>query len=199
MRGQEAVLGDDTRRQRQLGDAVGDDIEVRCLLGIGGKQLEETGVVDAVVVVVARVHVQGGLGHGAGTDVQHIGQALAHRRVERLVHIGDTLAGRKIGGAQPGHGKTRGDGSGGVLSLRLDEDQRAARDVEMSLRRRLGPVFAHLGGRGYGVGPRGIAGLPFAHDDRGIAVHRRALARVPECGVLLAHACFLFLLCCAGH
>ena len=186
--GEETVLGHDARGQRQLGDAVGDDVEVRRLLGVGGEQLEEAGVVDAVVVVVAGVHVQGRLGHGAGADVEHVGQALAHRGVERLVHVGDALAGGKVGRPQPGHGQARGHRGRGVLALRFNEDQRPPGDVDVALGRGLGPVLAHLGGGGDGIGPGGVAGLALAHDDRGIAVHRRALARVFYCGVLLAHA-----------
>ena len=56
--GQEAVLRDDAGVQRQLGDAVGDDVEVGRRLHVLGEQLEEAGVVDAVVVVVSGVHVE---------------------------------------------------------------------------------------------------------------------------------------------
>ena len=47
------------------------------------EDLEEAGVVDAVVVVVAGVHVERRLGHGAAADVQHVGQALADRGIQR--------------------------------------------------------------------------------------------------------------------
>jgi hypothetical protein len=71
---------------------MGDDVEVRHGLCAPGEHLEEARVVDAVVVVVTRVDVQRGLGHGARADVEHVGQALAHRRVQRLVHVRDALA-----------------------------------------------------------------------------------------------------------
>jgi hypothetical protein len=61
--GEEAVLGDDAGIERQLGDAVGDEVEVGRRLGVLGEQLEEAGVVDAVVVVVPGVHVERRLGH----------------------------------------------------------------------------------------------------------------------------------------
>ena len=107
VRGQEAVLGDDARGQRQLGDAVGDDVQVGRGLGVLGEDLEEAGVVDAVVVVVPGVDVERRLGHGPRADVEHVGQPLADRRVERLVHVGDALPGGEVGRAQAGHRQAR--------------------------------------------------------------------------------------------
>jgi hypothetical protein len=75
--GEEAVLADDRRRQRQLGDLAPDQVEVGGLGGVLGHHLDEAGVVHAVVVVVAGMHVQRGLGDGAAAHVEHVGQALA--------------------------------------------------------------------------------------------------------------------------
>ena len=80
--GEETVLGNDPGRECQLSHPVGDDVQVCRSLSIFGEHLEEARIVDAVVVVVPGVHVEGGLGHGPCTDVQDVGQPLAHRRIE---------------------------------------------------------------------------------------------------------------------
>jgi hypothetical protein len=59
VRGEEAVLGERARVEGELGDAVGDDVQVRHRLGVLREELEEAGVVDAVVVIVPCVHVEG--------------------------------------------------------------------------------------------------------------------------------------------
>ena len=55
---EESVLRDDAGVERELRDAVRDEVEVRALLHVLGEELEEPGVVDGVIVVVARVHVE---------------------------------------------------------------------------------------------------------------------------------------------
>ena len=175
---QEAVLGDDAGIEGELGNAVGDDVQVGRRLHVLGEKLEEAGVVDAVIVVVAGVHVQGRLGHRPRPDVEDVGQALADRRVQRLVHVRDPLAGGEIGRSQPGHREAGGHRRGGVLALRLDEDQRPAGDVDVSGGRRFRPVFAHLGRRGDRVGAGGVTRVALALDDRRVAVHRRARSRI---------------------
>ncbi len=187
VRGQEAVLGHDTRGQRQLGDAVRHDVQVGHALCVLGHHLEEARVVNAVVVVMARVHVQRGLGHGPAADIQNIGQALADRCVQVLVHVGDALSRREVGGAQTGHRHAGGDGCRGMLAFRLDEDQRPAGDVDVPRRGRLGPEFAHLRGGRDRVGPGAVGRLALAHDDGGVAVHRRAHAGILETFCLLFH------------
>ena len=78
--GEEAVLRADARVERQLGDAVRDQVEVGRLLHVLGEELEEAGVVDRVIVVVAGVHVERVLGDGARRDVEHVREPLADRR-----------------------------------------------------------------------------------------------------------------------
>ncbi len=185
--------------QRQLGDAVGDDVEIGRRLHVLGEQLEEAGVVDAVVVVVPGVHVEGRLGHRPRADVEHVGQALADRRVERLVHVGDALPGGEVRGAQAGHRKARGDRGGGVLALGLDEDQRPAGDVDVSGGCGFRPVFAHLGRGRDRVGAGGVARLALALDDRGVAVHRSARPGVFEIAALLGEALGQLFDRCLGH
>jgi hypothetical protein len=185
VRGQEAVLRDGAGVERQLGDAVGDDVQVGRRLRVAREQLEEPGVVDAVVVVVPGVHVQGRLGHRAGTDVEHVGEPLSHRGVERLVHVGDALSRREVGRSQPRHGHARRHRRRRVLPLRLDEDQRTPGDVDVPGGRRLGPVLAHLGRRRDRVGAGRVGRLALAHDDGGVAVHRGAHAGVLEVELFL--------------
>jgi len=91
VRGQEAVLADRRRGQAQFRDLARDEVEVGRLLRVLPEHLEEAGVVDAVVVVVPAVDVEARLGDRARADVQHVGQALADRCVQRLVHEGDAL------------------------------------------------------------------------------------------------------------
>jgi hypothetical protein len=177
---QEAVLRHHAGGQRQLGDAVGDDVQVGRRLGVLGEHLKEARVVDAMVVVMTGVHVQVGLGHRASADVQNVRQALAHRGVERFVHVGDALAGREVGRAQTGHGHPRRHRGGRVLAFGLDEDQGPAGDVDEPPGGVLGPVLAHLGRGGDRVGAGSVGRLALAHDDRGVAVHRGADAGVLE-------------------
>jgi hypothetical protein len=198
VRREKAVLRHDARRERQFRDAVRDEVEVGGLLRVRGEELEETGVVDAVVIVVSRVHVQRGLGHRARADVQHVGQPLAHGRVERLVHVGDALPGGEVRGPQAGHRQARGHRRRRVLALGLDEDQRAARDVDVALGHRLGPVLAHLCRGRDRVGAGGVAGLALAVDHGAVAVHRRGHAREPAGAVLAVHPFSMLMLCPCG-
>ena len=179
---QEAVLADDGRGQRQLGELARDQVQVGGLGGALGHHLDEAGVVDAVVVVVAGVHVQAGLGDRAAAHVQHVGQALADRRVQRLVHEGDALARREVGRAQAGHRHAGGDAGGGVLGLGLDEDQRPVGDVQVAGGHFLRPVLAHLRRRRDRVGAGGVGGLALDHDDGGVAVDGVADAGVLDRG-----------------
>ena len=147
-----------------------DDVQIRRRLSVLGEHLEEARIVDAVVVVVSGVHVEGGLGHRPGTYIQNVGQPLAHRRIERLVHVGDALAGREVRRTHPRHGHARGDRRCRVLALGLNEDQRTPGDIDMSGRSGLGPVLAHLGRGRDRVGAGGIARFALTHDDRAVAV-----------------------------
>ena len=172
MGGEKPVLGDDAGIQRKLRGAVSDEVQVRGMLGVLGEQLKEAGVIDAMIVVVSGVDVQGCLGHGPATHVEHVGQPFAHRRVQGLVHVGDALPGGEVGRPQPGHGQAGGDRGGGVLAFRLDEDQRPAGDVQLACRGSRGPFLAHLGGWRDRVRAGGIAGGAFAGDHRAVAVQR---------------------------
>ena len=180
MGGQEAVLGHHPGRQGQFGDPVSQDVEVCHLLDILGEKLEEAGVVDGVVVVVPGVDAEAGLGHGAAAYVEHVGQALAHRGIERLVHIGDPLSRTEVGCPEARHGKPRGHCRRGVLPLGLNKDQGPVPHVEMPLGSVGLEVFSHLGGRGDGKSARRVGGLPFAHDRRRIAIHSARDAGILE-------------------
>ena len=79
---QKPILGDGAWRQRQLGDAVRNNIQIGGCLRVTGKKLEETRVVDAVIVVMPCVHVQCRLGHRSCTDVEHVGQAFTRCRIQ---------------------------------------------------------------------------------------------------------------------
>ena len=70
--GEKAVLGHRRRGQGQLGDLVADEVEVRRFLGVLTEDLEEAGVVDAVVIVVGAVDIETGLGDGAAADIEHV-------------------------------------------------------------------------------------------------------------------------------
>ena len=122
------------------------------------KSWKEARVVDRVVVVVSRVHVERVLGHGPAGDVEHVGQSLAHGRIERLVHVGDALAAREVGRAEPRHAHPGHHAGGGVLALGLEEDQAAAVHVRRACGNRGGPALSHLGGGGDGIGAGRLAG-----------------------------------------
>ena len=74
-----------------------DEIQVGNTLHILREKLKKAGVIDGMVIVMAGVHIQCVLGHGAAGHVQHVGQPFAHRRVQRLVHIGNALAAGEVG------------------------------------------------------------------------------------------------------
>jgi hypothetical protein len=178
--GQEAVLRADARVERELGDAVGDQVEIRHLLDVLGEELEESRVVDGVVVVVTAVDVEGVLGDRAAGDVEDVGEALADGRVKRFVHVGDALTRREVGRAQADEAHAGSHGSGCVLAFGLEEDQPAAVDVGLALRHRLRPALAHLGGGRDRVGTRRFGRGRLHRDDRRAAVHRLRRAREPR-------------------
>ena len=185
MGGQKAILTDRGRRQGQLGDLAGDQIEIGRLLGALAEDLGESGVVDAVVVVVRAVDVEARLGDGARADVEHIGQTLAHGRVKRLVHEGHALSRGEVHCAQAGHGHAGGDGRRGMLGFGLDEDQRISRHIQVAFGDLFGPIFAHLGGRCNGISAGRIGGFALAHDDGAVAVHRHPCAGILDLFVVL--------------
>ncbi len=157
---------------------MGDDVQVRHVLCVLGEYLEEAGVVDTVVIVVPRMHVEARLGHRPAADVQHVRQALAHGRVQRFVHVGDTLPGREIGRAQSGHRHSRRHRRRGMLAFGLDEDQRPPGDVDVPACGCLGPVLAHLRGRCNRIRTSAVGRFTLAHNGGGITVHRRTYAGI---------------------
>ena len=169
---EKAVLRDDARIQRQLGDTVRDQVEIRGLLDVLGEQLEEPGVIDRVIVVVSRVHVERVLRDGARGDVQHVRETFSHGRVQRLVHVDDALAAREVRGTEPGHAHARGDRGGGVLALGLEEQQLPAVDVALPFGDRSRPALAHLCRGRDGIGTRGLARGRLHGHDRRASVHR---------------------------
>ncbi len=176
---QEPVLRQHARGERQLGDAVRDQVEVGGLLRVLGEELEEPRVVDGVIVVVAGVDVQGVLRHRPAGDVQHVGEPLADRGVERLVHVGDALAAREVRRAQADHAHPGGDRRRGVLAFGLEEDELAAVDVRLAGGHRDGPPLAHLGRGGDRVRARRLAGRGLHLDDRRAPVHCGRNAGIP--------------------
>ncbi len=176
--GEEAVLSANAGVQRQLGDPVRDQIEVGDLLNVLCEELEESRVVDRMIIVVPRVHVQRVLGHRPASDVEHIRQPLTHGRVERLVHVGDALATREVGGAQTRHAHPGGDGRGRVLALGLEEDELPAVHVQHPGCHGGCPTLTHLGrwGDRIGTGTFACRGL---HRHDGLApVHRHTGAGI---------------------
>ena len=184
VRGEEAVLGDDPRVERQFGDPVGDQVQVGRFLHILGEELEESGVVDGVIVVVSRVDIEGVLGHGPRRDVEHVGESLADRGIERLVHIGDALAAREVRGTEPRHRHPGGDGGRGVLSFRFEEEKPAPVDVELPVGHRGRPSFAHLGRGGDGIHTGRFAGGGLHRHDRTAAVECGEDPRKSRCHAL---------------
>ena len=178
MSGQKAVLADDGRRQREFGDLARDQIEVGRLGGALGHDLDEAGVVDAVVVVMAGMYVQRSLGDGAAAHVEHVRQTLANSGVERLVHERHALPRREIYRAQPGHRHTSRDPGSRVFGFWLDKNQRPVGDIEMAGGDLLGPVFAHLRGWRNRIGAGRVRSFALDMNDGGIAVDRFAHARV---------------------
>ena len=178
--GEESVLGHQPRVEGELGDPVRDQVEIGDALHVLGEQLEETGVIDGVVVVVPGVHVQRMLGHRARGDVQDVGQALSDGRVQRLVHVGDALAARKIRRAKPGHAHSGRDGGRCMFALGLEEQERASVDVQLPGGPRRGPSLAHLGRRRDRIRSGGLASGRFHLDHGFAAVHRSLYSRVPD-------------------
>ena len=179
--GEEAILRADAGRQRQFGNLVRNDIEVADFLRALAEKLEEAGVVDAVIIVVAAMHIEGSLGHGAAAHVQHVGQAFADRGVQRFVHVRDALSGGEIGRAQSSHGKAGGYGSSRMFAFGLDENQRTAGDIDMSVGRFFRPVFAHLSGGRDGICAGRVGRLTFTHNDGGVAVHSFSDTGISKC------------------
>jgi hypothetical protein len=105
--GEEAVLRAHPRIERQLGDPMRDEVQVRRLLHVLGEELEEARVVDRVVVVVPGVHVEPLLGDRPGRDVEHVREALSHGGIEGLVHVHDPLPAGEVRRAQPHHAHPR--------------------------------------------------------------------------------------------
>ncbi len=75
------VLRNDGWRQREFRCLARHEIEVGGLLRILGHDLDEAGVIHAVIVIVATMHVERRLGNGAATHVEHVRQALAGRGI----------------------------------------------------------------------------------------------------------------------
>ncbi len=96
------------------------------------------------------------------------------------MHESHALCGGEVHGAQAGHGESGSDAGGCVLALRLDEYERAAGNVHVTLGFLLRPVFAHLRGWRDRVGAGGIARLALAHDDGTVAIQCSPLARILE-------------------
>ena len=176
---EEPVLGDDPRVQRELGDAVGDEIEVGHFLHVLGEQLKESGVVHGVIVVMAGVHVEGMLGDRPRGHVEHVGEPLAHRRVQRLVHIGDALPTREVGRPEPGHRHAGGHCRGRVLSLGLEEQQAPPIHIALAFGHGDRPSLAHLRRGRDRVRARGFTGRRFHRHHGAAAVERLERAGVP--------------------
>jgi hypothetical protein len=168
--GQEPVLRADPRVERELGDPVRDQVQVRGLLDVLGEDLEEARVVDRVIVVVTAVDVEGLLGHGAAGQVEHVREPLADRGVERLVHVGDALPGREVGRAQADQAHSGGDGGRGVLPLGLEEDQPAPVDVRRAPGDGRRPALPHLRRGGDRIGPGRLRGRGLHRHDGGAPV-----------------------------
>ena len=98
-------------------------------LYVFGEELEKARIIDGMVVIMTGVDIQRMLGHGATGDVQYIGQAFAHGRVQRLVHIGNALAAGEVGRAQAHHAHTGRYTGSGVFTFGLKENQVAAVDI----------------------------------------------------------------------
>ena len=80
--GQEAVLAHYRGGEREFRELAANQVQVRGLLGIPGHDLRETGVVDAMVVVMAAMDIEAGFGDGAAAHVEHIGQPFADCRIQ---------------------------------------------------------------------------------------------------------------------
>src|SRR3989338_1823120 len=122
--GEKAVLTDGTRGQGKFGDLVSDKIEVRSTLDILGKELEKTGIIDCVIIIMAGMDVETGFGHGAASNIKDIGEAFSDGGIEGLVHIGDSLTRRKVGGPEPRHGHPCRNGGGGVFAFWFGKNKR---------------------------------------------------------------------------
>jgi hypothetical protein len=174
-----------------------DDGEVRDFLHILAEQLEEAGVVDGVVVIVAGVHVERVLRHCTRRDVQHVRETLADRGVERLVHVRDALAAREVRGAQPRHAHARRHRGGRMLTLGLEEEQTSAERVLLPCRHRECPALAHLCGRCDRIRTGRVTRFRLDRDDDGTAVggieqawvFRRGGFRVPPPAAVLWCRC----------
>ena len=164
--------------QGELGHPVADEVQVRHLLDVLAEELEEPGVIHGMVVVMPGVDVQALLRHGPGRHVQHVGQPLSDCRIEGLVHVGDTLATGEIRGPETYHAHPCRHRGGGMLTLRLEEEEPPAIGVGVSRRHGQSPTLTHLGGRCDWVGSRRFAGVGFTPDDGFAAVHGFGDSRV---------------------
>ncbi len=178
--GEKSVLCDSDRGQGQLRDLSSDEIQIGRALGIPGKQLEETRVIDAVKVIVPAMYVEAGLGDGSAADVEYIGQALAGGGVQGFVHEGHTLGGREIGGAQTGHAHAGGYCGSGMFRFGLDENKCAIGNVYMPFGHFFRPVFSHLGRGGDGISAGSVRSFALAHDNGRISIHGHAFAGILE-------------------
>ena len=166
------VLRANARVERQFGNTVRDQIEIGNFLHILRKQLEEAGVIHRVIIIVPRVHVERVLRDGARRHIEHIGETLAHRRVERLVHVGNPLPAREVRRAQTRHAHTGRHGRRRMLAFRLKEQEPTTVDVHLAFGDRSGPALAHLRARGDRIRAGGFASGRLHRDDGGTAVER---------------------------
>ena len=177
LRRRRRVVPDQRRRQRQFGNPVCDQVEIGDFLDVARQQLDDAGVGDAVIVVVS---IAGMRSHAPATDVQHVGQALAGRGVERFVQEGDAAAGGERTRAQSRQGEAGEHPGGGVFAFRM-QDLRLTRGD-----RELPAASGRTGCRGaFHHGIAGCAGDPLAHR---VAVGDLGDSGIAECrGRRLGH------------
>ena len=179
--GEEAVHRHHRRRQTEFSGLARDQVEVGGLLRALAEHLDEAGIVGAVVIVMAAMHIQRRLGDRTATQVEHIGQALADRAIERFVHERQALRGSEVDRTQAGHRHAGGNAGGGVFGFGFQEDQRPTGHVDVAGGDRLGPVLAHLGGRRDRVGAGGVGGFALDQNHGGVAIDGIAHAGVFDC------------------
>ena len=148
------------------------------MLCVLGEDLKEACVVHAMIIVVSRMHVEARFGHCTAAHVQHVGQALAHRRIQRLVHVRDTLARREIRCPESCHRHSGRHCRSGMFAFGFNENERPPGNIDMPCRSRFSPVLAHLRGRRNRIGTRTVRRFALTHNRGSIAVHRRTNAGV---------------------